>query len=117
MTDTQELIERLRSVAVLADHGTATVIVNGEEVLCDLGKTVQVRNPDGEEAADELERLTTALADAEAKLEKARVKLGWYADQMCEGLCEKDGRIAEAIGEDVCAGCPARATLAELGEG
>jgi len=98
MTDTQALIGKLKRYALIRGIG-------------------QEINEVCSEAAAELTRLTTALTEAEAKLAKARGKLGWYADSMCEGLCEKDGRIAEAIGEDVCAGCPARACLAELGEG
>ena len=39
--------------------------------------------------------------------------LEWYADQMCEGLCQgKDPKACAAIGADNCAGCPAVVALA-----
>lgn len=39
--------------------------------------------------------------------------LEWYADQMCEGICQgKDPKACAAIGADNCAGCPAVVALA-----
>jgi len=52
-----------------------------------------------ERAADRIEALEAALA--------------WYADQMCEGLCQgKDPKVCANIGADNCAGCPAVVALA-----
>lgn len=44
----------------------------------------------------------------EEQTQKLREALGWYADQMCEGICEgKDPKMCALIGADNCAGCPA----------
>lgn len=57
------------------------------------------------------------ITSLEEEVGALRTLLEWYADQMCEGLCEKDPRLAERIGCENCAGCPARATLSIRGEG
>lgn len=90
-TDTQALIERLRASVVIQDLGSVTMVVDGVESLCNLGQITQVRNPDGSAAADEIDRLTTALTEAEAKLAKAREAL--------EGVLPyvEAERLAEAI--------------------
>lgn len=47
------------------------------------------------------------------RIEKLEAALDWYADQMCEGLCEgKDPKACASIGADNCAGCPAVVALA-----
>lgn len=49
----------------------------------------------------------------EEQTQKLREALGWYADQMCEGICEgKDPKMCALIGADNCAGCPAVIALA-----
>lgn len=51
-----------------------------------------------------------AFEERERELREA---LGWYADQMCEGICEgKDPEMCALIGADNCAGCPAVIALA-----
>jgi hypothetical protein len=64
-----------------------------------------------------LRRTITALTDAEAKLAKAREMLDWYARTCCEGFGECVGDLCGKLSADECGGCPARACLAELGEG
>lgn len=60
--------------------------------------TMWHRNPEGPQAADRIEKLEAALR--------------WYADQMCEGLCQgKDPKACANIGADNCAGCPAVVAL------
>lgn len=63
-----------------------------------------------EEAADRIEEM-------DAEIDRFRDVLAWYAEHLCEGLCLGDGRIAKGIGEDVCAGCRARAALKEIDNG
>lgn len=46
------------------------------------------------------------------RIEKLEACLNWYADQMCEGLCQgKDPKACANIGADNCAGCPAVVAL------
>lgn len=56
------------------------------------------------QAADTIEAQATRIEALEAALR-------WYADQMCEGWCDKDPIACEAIGADNCAGCPSRVAL------
>jgi len=47
------------------------------------------------------------------RIEKLEACMNWYADQMCEGLCQgKDPKVCANIGADNCAGCPAVVALA-----
>ena len=62
-------------------------------------------------AADR-DRASDACASVQKERDELRATLEWYADQMCEGWCDGDGKAAEGIGADNCAGCPARAALA-----
>lgn len=58
-------------------------------------------------------------AEAASKAREAALveALRWYADQMCEGLCQgKDPRACANIGADNCAGCPAVVALHKVGE-
>ena len=51
--------------------------------------------------------------EAADRIEKLEACLNWYADQMCEGLCQgKDPKACANIGADNCAGCPAVVALA-----
>lgn len=51
--------------------------------------------------------------EAAARIETLERALAWYADQMCEGLCQgKDPKVCANIGADNCAGCPAVVALA-----
>jgi len=50
--------------------------------------------------------------EAADRIEKLEACLNWYADQMCEGLCQgKDPKACANIGADNCAGCPAVVAL------
>jgi len=55
----------------------------------------------------------TAIRQLMAENEQLAKMLAWYADQLCEGLCNKDPKACKAIGGDKCGGCPARAALGE----
>lgn len=94
-----DLIERLNKVEC-----------GGSSALDGCVRTCWHRNPDGPEAA-------SRIISLEEEVGALRTLLEWYADQMCEGLCEKDPRLAERIGCENCAGCPARAALSIRGEG
>ncbi len=53
------------------------------------------------------------MREAAARIETLERALAWYADQMCEGLCQdKDPKACANIGADNCAGCPAVVALA-----
>ena len=72
------------------------------------GRSAFLRNKHGrvkspevmEEAATEIERLT-------AQVETMREALGWYADTFCEYGTSNEG--CGKFGDDMCAGCKARA--------
>lgn len=61
-----DLVERLRTQIVLHEEPPITVILNGVEMVCPGGQTIRLRNPDGPEAADEIERLRARVAELEA---------------------------------------------------
>lgn len=62
---------------------------------------------------EEADFFDMALFDRAAdRIEKLEACLNWYADQMCEGLCQgKDPKACANIGADNCAGCPAVVAL------
>lgn len=77
-----------------------------------------------DKAADEIERLDTngihschdectrPMCVQRRRIEALEAALRWYADQMCDGLCQgKDPKACAAIGEDNCSGCPAVVAL------
>jgi hypothetical protein len=142
-TNTQALIERLRARVDSGRRAMGCMTLDaaghwesrgGERIFVD-------RNPDGEEAATELERLTTALTDTEAKLAIAREAIqclrNGYADAVSgyQYILQYHGKL-HGVGfdrvlghfeewvtiperEGLLAGSHhlARACLAELGEG
>ena len=57
------------------------------------------------------ERAADALTTLSARVETLEAALEWYADQMCEGWCDKDPKACAAIGGENCAGCHARKEL------
>lgn len=64
-----------------------------------------------------IERERSALdlreTDLMARVNQLEAALNWYADQMCEGLCQsKDPKACASIGADNCSGCPAVVALA-----
>lgn len=56
-------------------------------------------------------QLHSVCQEAADRLEAMQEALEWYANQMCEGWCDKDPKACEAIGPENCAGCPARVAL------
>lgn len=61
-----DLVERLRSHTVLQQDPPMTLTLNGVETVCGGGQVIWLRNPDGPEAADEIERLRARVAELEA---------------------------------------------------
>lgn len=62
-----------------------------------------------------LEALSRAHSGDGEEVARLRAELERYADQLCEGWCDKDPKACASIGEENCGGCRARSALALRG--
>jgi hypothetical protein len=113
--DMQELETRLRAGAPVCGlhHDNSTELFDIEAANETMYEAAQAITTTRAELAASAARVQ-ALEGEVARLREA---LRWYADQMCEGLCQgKDPRACTSIGADNCAGCPAVVALHKTGE-
>ena len=91
-----DLVKRLREEAVVHQYPTATLIINGKETICDGGQIVQLRNPDGTEAAEAITTLQRQLADARAERDALVAVAGdaYYVLTYIEALSNDDATKA-----------------------
>ena len=99
-----DLVKRLRAEVVLEQLPPFTVIIDGKETVCDGGKVVQSRNPDGNEAADRIEAL-------EAERDRLAAELAGVRDSVIEEAANAACRIS--YNSDHCPEMPDRYYLAE----
>jgi len=93
-----DLVKRLRAEVVLEQLPPFTVIIDGKETVCDGGKVVQSRNPDGREAADRIEALTERADALALQADEWEGKYAIVSEQNAKLSAERD-RLAAIIRE------------------